>query len=201
MSIVTTHIESLDGLTDSSRSWLAKHVEKLNIKGSVYLVEGAGLHKIGKATNVKSRLSSMAGGSPMPLTLIAVADGGCRLEARLHLLFSHVHSHGEWFRLTEDQVKTCIKLMGTSRLPVSRSETWQAIDARNKPRPIEGSCAGCFEDFVATDSVRWIDGKPFHRVPCWNTRRKQIQRARRARFAYVGPEPIGVPIDGPVPTR
>ena len=185
MSIVTANIETSHGLSDDIRKWLARHVETLSDKGSTYLIEGAGIYKIGKASNIKSRLSGMATGSPVPLTLIAVASGGCRLEARLHLLFAHVHDHGEWFRLSDDQVATCIKLMDTARLPASRAETWQAIDARQEPRIADGCCGVCYDDFTASDSIRWIDGKPFHSSPCWNTRRKQIQRARRARTAYV----------------
>jgi hypothetical protein len=63
----------------------------------VYLVEGAGRLKIGVTTNVRSRMTSLRGSSPVPLDLLAHINGGRTLEAHLHERFRAHRLHGEWF--------------------------------------------------------------------------------------------------------
>lgn len=57
-----------------------------------------GLVKIGHAKDVRSRLSSMQTGCPIPLTLLGVLPGGREREAELHARFADLRVRGEWFR-------------------------------------------------------------------------------------------------------
>jgi hypothetical protein len=66
----------------------------------IYFIEAMGLVKIGYSNNPKRRLQMLATGCPAPCTLLAVRDGDQRDERELHRKFSHLRSHGEWFRLT-----------------------------------------------------------------------------------------------------
>jgi hypothetical protein len=66
------------------------------------------LFKIGLSANPKARLQQLQSESAYPLQMVA-----CRIvyapfvqatEQLLHKLFSHCRTHGEWFKLTEDEV-------------------------------------------------------------------------------------------------
>lgn len=54
--------------------------------------------KIGHAKDVRSRLSSMQTGCPIPLTLLGVLPGGREREAEFHARFAALRVRGEWFR-------------------------------------------------------------------------------------------------------
>lgn len=66
----------------------------------VYFVEaeGTGLVKIGSAVNVHRRLAEISSGCPVPLKVLAVAQGSRTREAELHALLLPYRSKGEWFR-------------------------------------------------------------------------------------------------------
>jgi hypothetical protein len=70
----------------------------------VYFVQGAGLTKVGYAESPEGRLRKLQTGSPVSLHLVRILDGTDRDEVRLHEKFAPHHSHGEWFRLTDEQV-------------------------------------------------------------------------------------------------
>jgi len=59
--------------------------------------DGSGHVKIGRSSNPEKRLSSLNGGSPVRLTIAAVAHGWGEYERRFHALFARVRCHGEWF--------------------------------------------------------------------------------------------------------
>ena len=65
----------------------------------VYLIQGAdgGLVKIGKANNAERRLKKIQRFSPVRLRLLAVAEGGRRLETQLHRKYREHRMWGEWF--------------------------------------------------------------------------------------------------------
>lgn len=54
--------------------------------------------KIGKATDVNHRLSSLRVGTTSKLTIAAVVPGDERYEAALHEAFDEYHVSGEWYR-------------------------------------------------------------------------------------------------------
>lgn len=63
-----------------------------------YFVAGeVGFIKIGKSKEPQKRLSGLQTGSPIPLTIIALADGGALREAAYHMQFEGHRRHGEWF--------------------------------------------------------------------------------------------------------
>lgn len=73
-----------------------------NARVFVYFVEGAGLIKIGHATNPVDRFFGMLTGCPVPLSLLAAAPGGPTLETALHRRFAGSRAHGEWFRTSAE---------------------------------------------------------------------------------------------------
>jgi hypothetical protein len=74
--------------------------------GCVYFVlnEGKNLVKIGKALNLKNRLSSLQTSSADNLCVAGriVAKNPERLEARLHKRFNKLRVRGEWFQYTDE---------------------------------------------------------------------------------------------------
>jgi hypothetical protein len=54
--------------------------------------------KIGYASSVRARLSSIRTSSPDPVTLLGAIPGGADVEGRLHDRFKHISIQGEWFR-------------------------------------------------------------------------------------------------------
>lgn len=72
-------------------------------EGYVYVIEGAGLYKIGKAINVAKRLESHQTSCPIPLTLVysIKTRDALSLERHLQYHFRHKVTRGEWFSLDE----------------------------------------------------------------------------------------------------
>lgn len=70
-----------------------------------YFIQAAkgGPIKIGKANDIKHRLSSLQGGSPWPLVCIACIRGN--VEAELHHRFRKLRIGGEWFRPGKSLIK------------------------------------------------------------------------------------------------
>ena len=65
----------------------------------VYLIQADedGPIKIGVATNVSSRFSSLQVATHIPLKLLGLIDGDEKMERRLHKKFEDLHLRGEWF--------------------------------------------------------------------------------------------------------
>jgi len=63
----------------------------------VYFIEGAGRIKIGVAQDPQSRLDALQTGSPVPLNILAVCEGGYERESELHQRFVSSRLYGEWF--------------------------------------------------------------------------------------------------------
>ena len=79
----------------------------------VYLIKGADLIKIGISGNVNSRFKKLTTMSPVKLELIHVADisKAAAVEKQLHIDYKEFNSHGEWFNLSEEQVKDIIEYL------------------------------------------------------------------------------------------
>lgn len=78
----------------------------------VYLVEpSTGLYKIGHTQNLAKRMIQLAMVCPIPLQLLAFVDCAPlpreRFEGAVHEMFADRRSHGEWFALTEKDVRIC----------------------------------------------------------------------------------------------
>ncbi|MGA5873932.1 GIY-YIG nuclease family protein [Streptomyces cinereoruber] len=63
------------------------------------------LVKIGWTDNPERRLRNLQTGSPVPLTVLALFEGGAIVERELHHRFADKRRHGEWFDLGPDPVK------------------------------------------------------------------------------------------------
>jgi hypothetical protein len=76
--------------------------------GYVYLLRSeSGLFKIGRSVNVTNRLSSIRGGSAEHITLIGAlhVPDMAKTESDLHQKFTHRRQRGEWFSLTDSEVR------------------------------------------------------------------------------------------------
>lgn len=82
------------------RAGLARHAKSFT---NIYLIicSSTGLVKIGRADNVKSRLSELQVASPGKLSVLSYFRAPASFENFLHCLFSRNHFRGEWFRLDE----------------------------------------------------------------------------------------------------
>lgn len=66
--------------------------------GVAYFVGGeVGAIKIGHSKLPLCRLAAMQMGSPIPLSIMALAKGGYRAEREYHRQFAEHRLHGEWF--------------------------------------------------------------------------------------------------------
>ncbi len=77
----------------------------------VYAIEGAGtgLIKLGRAIDPAKRLRELQVGSPVQLRLLASAPETLRrTESALHRTFASSRSHGEWFRLTDEDASAAV---------------------------------------------------------------------------------------------
>ena len=76
----------------------------------VYIIQGAGIFKIGQTMNLESRMVSHRGSSPVPLRLLrAIVCEGSEsahivIERVLHAQFSSKRKHGEWFALDPEDL-------------------------------------------------------------------------------------------------
>ena len=68
----------------------------------VYFIEGGGYTKIGKADDPQKRLKELQTGSPFPLSLKFVTEGGFEKESQIHSALSKYRFNGEWFEITYD---------------------------------------------------------------------------------------------------
>lgn len=84
------------------------------MKGYVYFIkqENEDLFKIGITyKDPNARLRSMQTGTPHKLEMFGLvsSDNPRRLEKELHKQFKDYHIRGEWFRLTQEQVKNYLE--------------------------------------------------------------------------------------------
>ena len=81
----------------------------------LYIIQGAGLTKIGISSNIESRFKKLTTSSPVPLTLAheCTTDLARSVEKELHTKYKEFNSHGEWFNLTEEQVKEIVEYLDT----------------------------------------------------------------------------------------
>ncbi|MER7692630.1 GIY-YIG nuclease family protein [Streptomyces sp. NPDC097610] len=87
-------------------------------KERVYLIGSADspLVKIGWTDNPERRLRHLQTGSPVPLELLALFEGGHIVEAELHRRFADKRRHGEWFDLGSDPVGTVSPFVKTAQV-------------------------------------------------------------------------------------
>jgi hypothetical protein len=93
----------------------------------IYLIRSAGVYKIGVTTSIESRIKTIQSMCPRPVKLLATAWGTAKQERMMHHIFRHRRSHGEWFRLTAEDVANALDFM--SRVEANRPHS--------RPLPID----------------------------------------------------------------
>jgi hypothetical protein len=76
---------------------------KKQYKTYILLDNASKLYKIGRATNVEKRLSSLTVANPS-LSIILVIDAN--VENRLHKEYASNRVKSEWFKLSEDDIRS-----------------------------------------------------------------------------------------------
>lgn len=64
----------------------------------VYFARSGNKVKIGVATKVNGRISTIQSGSPAKIELLACIPGGPQMERKMHARFAKLRIRGEWFR-------------------------------------------------------------------------------------------------------
>lgn len=64
----------------------------------VYFARSGNKVKIGVATKVNGRISTIQSGSPAKIELLACIPGGVEMERKMHMRFAKLRIRGEWFR-------------------------------------------------------------------------------------------------------
>lgn len=99
----------------------------------IYVIEGAGLRKIGLSRAPKQRLADLQSGSPVKLVLERTR---CVRHAFVYPTERHAHSilkpyrsHGEWFKCTKEQAKHALNEAAklNAKLLKERSEARQPL--------------------------------------------------------------------------
>jgi hypothetical protein len=73
---------------------------------SVYIVTDGTNFKIGYTNeDIQCRINNLQTGNPKRLTIVHAMDGGRPLEKLLHKIFDSKRLSGEWFNLSEDDLK------------------------------------------------------------------------------------------------
>lgn len=88
--------------------------------------------KIGRSTEVKTRLRTIQNSSPAKLDLLWSTPGGETLEKALHQRFRDIRLHGEWFDFGDQDRVRCVK-DAVAELPDLRTLVEDA-----KPAPVRG---------------------------------------------------------------
>lgn len=109
----------------------------------IYYVEGAGKVKIGVTNNVRQRYCALCAGSPVPLRLVAVEEGGPVEERSVHHRFRIHWHHSEWFHY-EGSLRDIIE----SITPHPMLDKWGAPPQARRP---------------AAGGRRLVPGDPRHR--------------------------------------
>jgi hypothetical protein len=95
--------------------------------GFVYVVRARnGLCKIGRAKNLFERIKQIEDVSPIPVILIAAfeTEDYSELEISIHMKYAHKRHHGEWFKLTLEDIVN-IRIFANNHPTTKNMETLQ----------------------------------------------------------------------------
>lgn len=105
-----------------------------SLPGFIYLVQAVGTDKfkIGRATDVTRRIRELQTSCPLKIRYVyhAYVQNANLCEMELHNKFSRQREIGEWFALTQEDIKFCILLM---RLV----QDAEPLDEKEKPENIK----------------------------------------------------------------
>lgn len=86
---------------------------KLARQGTIYFLRCEQFVKIGFTQALSTRLRSLEGANPMPISVIHTMPGGVDDEASLLLKFAHLKHRGEWFAATQEILDFIADLKGS----------------------------------------------------------------------------------------
>lgn len=114
----------------------------------VYLIEGAGLVKIGVSTDVAGRFRTLEAESPVKLKLLASGPGTITDERALHEHFKEQRDHNEWFKLSKEQIDE-VKAIWDSKDQIRRTiNTRKSRQGASNPDPEHAVvCRVCKQSF------------------------------------------------------
>jgi hypothetical protein len=87
----------------------------------IYFIECGAYIKIGFASSLKARLSSLATATPYPLKVLAAIKGDQQTERSLHDRFAAAFHRGEWFRKTPELLTFINRLSARGDIEVAES--------------------------------------------------------------------------------
>lgn len=78
---------------------------------NVYILQGGDSFKIGKANNVKKRISNIQVSCPFPVSLIAIkaTENAEEVEREIHRFLNNYRVSGEWYNLDKYMLQGIIK--------------------------------------------------------------------------------------------
>jgi hypothetical protein len=94
------------------------HLNHLNKSGYIYILStDCGLVKIGRTTELTTRISSIQSSSPLKLKLLNSfwAYDCVKIEKSLHNRFALKCIHGEWFKLNTVELEYLTTMLGEDR--------------------------------------------------------------------------------------
>jgi DNA-binding XRE family transcriptional regulator len=68
----------------------------------IYFIKHTEYVKIGYTHDIHTRLSQLQISCPIKLSILGLIEGTVEDENTHHLKFKHLHSHGEWFKHTQE---------------------------------------------------------------------------------------------------
>jgi hypothetical protein len=113
----------------------------------IYVIRSGDFVKIGKANDPQKRIADLQTAHPVKLELLATLPGDKWLEKQFHNRFSDRRITGEWFRLTDEEVRTAlVESRGWKPLPRTPKESrpdgeWR-FEVKRKPRKASRKNAG-----------------------------------------------------------
>lgn len=87
--------------------------EQINRPGFVYIVQSGQHYKIGITQgDVSRRVAQLQTGSPQKIHIVHIIETDCPidLERDLHRMLAHKRGEGEWFRLSEEELRIIKRL-------------------------------------------------------------------------------------------
>lgn len=124
----------------------------------VYILEQAGLFKIGYTATFFKRLMAYHAQSALPFYLVGICDGDRQDESRLQRRFRKSCHHGEWFALSAAQLAEaqCEFMLSDSYVWFDEGERPDTADFRKRfddEDELESSTASFITSITSTDGV------------------------------------------------
>ena len=108
-------IAGLERSTNNNKQYWLDYITQLDERMDyVYLIRmvGTDLYKIGYSCNLEARFLNLTSMYPLPIGIVHTIETnrGRWLERRLHLKYRRNHVYGEWYVMSEREVKHFKKL-------------------------------------------------------------------------------------------